>query len=233
MEILVIVVGAALFAVVAYLSYQARQRRLAALRSLAAAKGWQFSPGDPFGLPHHWDVEPFGSGYARHAENVISGAVRGWPIVAFDYSYKEDSTDADGDRRTTTYRFGVCVLRLPVPLAEVRVSPENLLSRIGQALGFSDIELESEDFNRRYRVSSPHPKFACDVLPPRTMELLLRGESIQFRVYGADVICWHSGNHSPAEIIMRTEMLAGFADGVPAFVWKDFGFDPHQRAAVS
>jgi hypothetical protein len=217
----------ALFGLVLYLSHKALQKRIAQMSGLAASKGWRYSYADPYDLPSRWGGTPFGKGYARQAEHVISGDVHGRPMVAFDYEYKEDSTDSKGNRDTTTYHFFVCVLRMPGPLPELAVAPEGFFSRIGQVFGVHDIELESEDFNRAYRVSCDNPKFASDVLHPRMMEMLLRFDPrCQFRFWGSDVIWWSSGNGSPAEVLMSSEMLSRLVDGVPAFVWKDHSGRP-------
>jgi hypothetical protein len=213
----------ALIVVLAVWSYKKNQERLAALQGLARSKGWQCIPGDPYNLPERWPGDPFHSGYARRATNVITGGVGSHPMIAFDYEYKEDSTDSNGRSSTTTYHYAVCALGLACALPDLTVSPEGVLSRIGQALGMQDIELESEDFNRRFRVKCHNPKFATDVLSPRTMELLLRAGKLHFRFAGTDVVSAHSGQLQPADLLNRTAVLAGVVDGIPAFVWKDFG----------
>jgi hypothetical protein len=213
----------ALVIALAYLSYRKNQERLAAIQGLARSKGWQYSATDPFGLPDRWQGAPFHTGYDRRAGNVVTGEVGGHPMIAFDYEYKEDSTDSKGHSTTSTYHYAVCALGLPCVLPELEVSPEGVLSRIGQALGFDDIELESEDFNRRFRVRCPDRKLATDVLTPRTMQWLLNAGKISFRFAGTDVVSAHSGALQPADLLNRTAVLAGVVDGVPAFVWKDHG----------
>ncbi|HEU0130930.1 MAG TPA: DUF3137 domain-containing protein [Mycobacteriales bacterium] len=217
----------AIFVALAIVSYRRNQQRLATIASLCLSKGWQFLAGDPFGLPMRWPGPPFDQGYDRHAFDVVTGEVGGHPMVAFDYEYKTDSTDSEGRRTTTTHRYAVCALGMPCVLPELSVAPEGVFSRIGQALGMQDIELESEAFNRAYKVRCPDRKLATDVLTPRTMELLLRGEKMRFRFSGTDVVSWHDGQLQPADLLNRTAILAGVIDGVPSFVWKDRGLsDP-------
>jgi hypothetical protein len=213
----------ALIVVLAVYSYKKNQARLAAIQGLALSKGWQYTAADPYGLPDRWPGRPFHSGYGRRATNVVTGQVGSHPMIAFDYEYKEDSTDSKGHSSTTTYHYAVCALGLACPLPELDVTPEGVLSRIGQALGMQDIELESEDFNRRFRVKCPNPKFATDVLSPRTMELLLNAGKPHFRFAGTDVVSAQSGALEPADLLNRTAVLAAVVDGIPAFVWKDFG----------
>lgn len=214
---------AALFITIAVYQYKKHQARLASLVQLAQAKGWQYTPHDPWGLPQRWDGTPFDDGYDRTAEHVITGEHDGHPVVAFDYSYKTDSTDSKGHRQTTTHRYAVVALGLPCALPGLHVGPEGVFSRIGQAIGFQDIELESEDFNRRFRVRCPDPKFASDVLSPRTMEMLLANGAIRFRFAGSDVVSYESGCLEPMTVLRAAHVMSQLVAGIPSFVWRDYG----------
>ena len=219
----------ALFVTYAIYAYKKNQARIASLVGLCRSNGWQFSPHDPFGLPQRWGGTPFDSGYARHAQNVVTGEHNGHPLVAFDYSYKEDSTDSKGNRQTRTYHFGVVALGMPCALPELHVGPEGVFSRIGKAIGVQDIELESEEFNRRFRVRCPDPKLATDILTPRTMETLLANGKIRFRLVGADAVAYESGLLDPVEVLRAAHVLSAVVDGVPSFVWRDYGLTAPPR----
>ena len=214
---------AALVITLAIYSHKRNQERIAALVALCRSKGWQFHPHDPFGLPQRWPGTPFDCGYDRHAQNVVTGEHNGHPLVAFDYSYKEDSRDSDGNTSTTTYSFAVVALGMPCALPEVHVGPEGVLSRLGRVFGVQDIELESEDFNRAFRVRCPDAKLATDVLTPRTMETLLANGEITFRFVGSDVVGYHSGHLEPFQVLRHAHVLSAVIDGVPSFVWRDYG----------
>jgi len=231
LEALVPLLGVAIalvVGVVAYLSWQAEQKRRAQLASFAAAKGWTFSPNDPHGLDNRWDCFPFGRGHSRQASNVLTGTTdAGMPMVAFDYRYKETDTDSEGKTTTTTYRYGVCVVRLPCALPALSVGNESFLTRIGSAIGIDDIEFESDDFNRAFRVKSDDAKFASDVLHPRMMELLLaQGRGIEWRLLGWDMLTWRKGRLAIPDLLQRTSLLGRIVQGIPTFVWKDRGYDP-------
>ena len=86
---------------------------------------------------------------------MLRGKEAGRDFVAFDYSY-ETHTNTSKGRSTTTHTFAVCVVPLPVPLGVVEVRPEGLMSRAADAMGVSsDLELESEEFNRRLPGARP------------------------------------------------------------------------------
>lgn len=219
----------ALIAVGAYVAYQREQKRVGALRQFALSMSWEFSPKDPYGLAERWASAPFGRGQKRTARNVMSGRAGERSIVAFEYSYQE-SSDNGSSRTTRTYRYAVFALGLPCGLPQLHVGPEGFLSRIGNALGFDDIELESEEFNRRYRVQCADRKFATDVLTPRTMELLLSVGRIEFRFAGMDVLCFHEGRLDPADLLNRMATVGKVLDGIPSFVWRDRGIVPRSHA---
>lgn len=219
--VVVVVLAIALVVWLAVRAYKQEQARVASLAAFAASKGWRFSPGDPYGLPDRWQGDPFETGYDREASNVLTGEIRGRRVVAFDYRYKEDSTDSQGHTTTSTSHFAVFAVGMPCPLPALTIAPEGVFSRLGHALGMQDIELESEEFNRTFKVRCPDQKLAMDVLSPRTMQLLLRAGKLHLRFAGSDVVSWNDGLLEPVDIVERTEVLAGVVDGVPEFVWKD------------
>jgi hypothetical protein len=211
---------------IAWRSYVLDRRRVDALRGFAASKGWQFWSEDD-GLASRWGGEPFGRGEDRKVRNVLSGTDRGRPVVAFDYSYVTESTDSKGHTTRTTHRYAVAVVGLPTFLPTLQVVPEGLLRRAAGALGLGhDIDLESEDFNRRFTVTARDPKFASDVLTPRTMEALLHVPPRAWRIEGSEALCWDDGAGRPVDVLARLALLDGVVAGIPSFVWHDNGVPP-------
>lgn len=204
----------------AYLSYVQTKKRRLLLQSFAASQGWTWVQEDD-SWAERFAGDPFGQGDHRRAGNVLTGPFRGRSMVAFDYSYQTHSSDGKGNQTTTTHRYAVCALALAANLPRFELVPEHLLGRLGTMLGMQDIELESEDFNRRFRVRCEDPKLAYAILPPRTMELLLARPALHLRLAGADALCWESGAHSPAELLARLDTLSALLDAIPAFVWTD------------
>ena len=208
------------------------QQRVEALGRFCLSKGWQFSAIDD-SLTVRWSGEPFFEGRDRHARAVVRGMQHrpagSWPFVAFDYTYVTESSDGRGHRKKTTHRFAICALTLPTWLPALTVTPENVLTRLGNTVSGDDIELESEDFNRKYRVQSPDRKFATDALPPRTMEMLLVRAAMHFHIDGQDVLCWESGGTTPLTLLARLATLADFVAGIPDFVWHDYGSNAARR----
>ncbi|HUR13627.1 MAG TPA: hypothetical protein VM097_03950 [Mycobacteriales bacterium] len=211
-------VGLACFA--AWWSWAQAKKRRELFRGFALSQGWRWTAQEDSWCTR-FSGTPFGTGDGWEAKNVLEGTFRQRPMVAFDYSYDTHSTDTKGNSTTTTHRYAVCALSLPSPLPEFELVPEGLLGRVGTLLGMQDIELESEDFNRRFRVRCGDPKLAYDLLPARTMEALLARPAQHVRLFGADALCWEDGTHSPSELLARLDTLSALLDGVPAYVWSD------------
>jgi hypothetical protein len=221
-----LVLGVLVVGAIGVISYVLDKKRRDKMRAYCLARGWTYVDEDP-SLPDRWQGTPFGHGDRRRARNVMSGTESGRPFVAFDYSYDTHSTDSQGHRSTTTHRFNVCVIALPAFLPRLEVAPEGAMSRIASAVGFShDIEFESEDFNRRFKVHANDPKFATDVLSPRTMQYLLTVPAESWRIDGTSMIWWADGRLEPSEIVVATSVMDRVAKGIPTFVWKDHGYDP-------
>lgn len=206
------------------------RKRRERLMQFALLRGWEYAAEDP-SLVDRFTGEPFGKGDKRRARNVLTGQESGRTFTAFDYTYETSSSDSNGRRRTTTHRFGICAVPLPVPLETVEVVPADVFTRMAGAVGLvSDIEMESEDFNRRFRVRAANRKLACDVLTPRTMEYLLFADPEAWRLRGGHAVSWGEGRLDPAEVVRTCAVLDRVLDGIPPFVWKDAGlgsgYDP-------
>jgi hypothetical protein len=227
-----LVFGGGLVLVVAFgiYGYQVDKKRRALLQSFALSNGWTYTPRDDAWCERFLG-SPFGEGDNRKANNVLTGTYGGVPMVAFDYSYETSSTDSKGNRSKTTHRYAVCSVRMPAWLPVLELSPESALTRLAGHIGFADVELESEDFNRYYRVNSRDPKFAYDVLNPRTMQALLARPALHMRLSGVDALCWESGRLSPPDLLARLSTLQLLVAGIPAFVWSDHAPSAEQPGA--
>ena len=194
--VLAIVVGVGL----AYFSYYRAKKRREMFAALAAQYGWSYVPANN-SLAGQWAGTPFRTGDNRRAKNVLSGPYQGHQMVAFDYSYQTHTTNGKGQRRTTTHKFGVVVMQLPGALPHLEVTHEGIFGgAVANALGFRDIQFESEQFNRAFRVKADDERFGHAVVTPRMMELLLARGEIGWRFEGNSLVGWDSGAHNPNEV---------------------------------
>ena len=192
------------------------RRRHAALRAFAVRQGWQLVRRDDV-WARELEGEPFGRGTGRRCEDVLLGTHGGRDVVAFDYSFRTHSTDANGQRQTRTHRYAVALLRLPVAVARVEVEPASWLS----GLFDRGLELESQAFNDRYRVRADDPRLAYDLLPARSMQLLLDRPELSLRLLGGTAVAWDRGRLDPPELLERLDTVTALLDAVPSWVWED------------
>ncbi len=108
-------------------------------------------------------------------------------------------------------------LALPVALPELTVSKDSVLP------GVSDIELESQAFNERFRVQADDQRFASAVLQPRMMEWLLQNPGLQWHLAGGTLVSWGYGEVAPTDVLARLEAMAGVIDRIPPLVLTDYG----------
>jgi len=151
-------VGLLLVVLAAVAGYLAARRRRQQLLDLTASRGWTFAEEEPR-LVDRFTGPPFGLGYDRRATNVAYGTHDGRDLVAFDYEYTIDSGSGK-DRTSSAHRFSVLGLSMRAILPPLTVDPENFLERFVGRITDSDIDLESETFNRAFTVSCPDRKFA-------------------------------------------------------------------------
>jgi hypothetical protein len=100
------------------------------------------------------------------------------------------------------------------------VTPEGLVGRFFGRLTNSDIELESEDFNRAFTVTCPDRKFASDVLHPRMMEFLLQRPELAWRFDRDSMLMIRSGPQTTSEIDAKLATMDAIGDQIPEFVWR-------------
>jgi hypothetical protein len=169
--VLAVVIGA-IAAAFAYLRYRARQARIASVRALARRIGFTFSLDDvdrvvdmPFAL--------FAKGDGRKVELVCAGVHNGLPLRLFDYWYYDESSDGHGNRSRSYHRFTGAILQMPAACPHLCLGHEDFLTRLGSHVGFHDVELEYDDFNRRFRVKCKDQKFAFTLLDGEMMQWLL------------------------------------------------------------
>ena len=218
-----VLIGGGIF----YFSYLQAKKRRELFAGFAAQQGWSYLPSNN-SLAGQWAGTPFQTGDNWRVQNVLSGAFNGHQMVAFDYSYQTHSTDSKGRRTTTTHKFGVVVLQLPGALPHLEVTHEGIFGgAVANAFGFRDIQFESEQFNRAFRVKADDERFGHAVVTPRMMELLLARGEIGWRVEGNSLVGWDKGAHHPNEVMNRLALLQQVVEQVPPYVWRDYaGVDP-------
>lgn len=186
----------------------------------AAGRGWTYSPRDRE-LPYRWSTWPFGTGRMRRARHVLRGTINGRSCLAFEYSFRHGVPGGPEGPAEAVSTWSVAAVAMPSRMPRIAVSRSGPVGRLAATLGRQGVELESEDFNRRFRVRSDDPRTASDVLHPRMMAALLDGPFYDFRMESVDALsCW-PGRMKLDDVDVRLRFLSRVVDGVPGHVWRD------------
>lgn len=205
-------------------SLQARKRRQE-LAAWAAAHGLSFSEGHDHGFDErHPAFRVLRSGQGgRYAYNIMTGVYRNRSLAAFDYHYETYSTDKDGNRTTQHHRLSAVIVASEIPLKPLDVRPEGFFDKIGAAFGFEDINFESAEFSRTFKVTSPDRRWAYDVLHARAMEFLLARPPFSLQLNAGGAIYWTGGTWTPEQFEAAADTVTGLFDLLPDYVRQQQG----------
>jgi hypothetical protein len=160
-------------------------------------------------------------GYGHQVTDPITGLRDGIRMDAFTHEWKTDRietyTDSEGHSHTRTvtdnHSEPVCGFLLPFDLPGLSVN--------GRQLGHK-VAFESDAFNRAFTVRTDDPKFASDVIHPRTMEWLLATAPRGWTVQGS-VVVFEVEKHDQLLVDACEATLRGWLGRIPRFVWDDHG----------
>lgn len=216
----VAVFGLVIFVVVRHFKQAKKRREDLALWALE--RGFDYSQQDPHGLTR-LDFHLFTLGDGRGCENVLTGTWEGLPVRLADYWYYDDDHDSQGGSSRSYSHFSIMVTTVDAALPHVRIERENVLSRLFDKLGFDDVQFESEQFNRRFRVHADDRQFAYKLVDARMMEWLLATAGGHCYEVNGQWVLVHCGRVPPAQLTTLLHAGKGFIEKVPRLVWADYG----------
>lgn len=140
-------------ALVLGLAFYLNWRRRKGLEELAASMGAEYSEAGP--AQEELDatgLELFRFGRARKASNLIRVRGASADLRVFDYRYTTGS-----GKSSQTHNFTVALIAGPrAKIPRFVLKPENFLHKIGEFVGFRDIDLEGFPvFSDKYRLTGP------------------------------------------------------------------------------
>ncbi|HJR44447.1 MAG TPA: hypothetical protein VJ927_02475 [Actinomycetota bacterium] len=213
--------------------YYFKEQRKRGLATFARRHGFVFTPHAPQGLLSH-SFPLFLSGNGRGAENGIAGEWRDMSFKAADFWYYQGSSPGDQQTKggTRYYRFSVAATGIPSWLPELTISRETLTTSVGKRIRPDDIDFESEEFNRAFRIKTQHRRFAFELIDARMMEWLLTCDRrLGFQVRGRGVLAY-SKPLAPHELLVLVGSLKEFCDRIPRLVWNSHDFLPPSEGIV-
>ena len=133
MPFLALFLGIAAIVAAIWFSYVLKKKRREGFALMATQLGLQYFAVDPFGTLG----EPFAlfeKGDGRGVENVLAGPWQQVDVRCFDYWYYEESTDSNGHRTKTYYRFDCVIAPVEAACSRLVIEHENLGTRLANAL---------------------------------------------------------------------------------------------------
>jgi hypothetical protein len=184
-------IAAVVMALVFYLGWKRKKD----LEELASSIGLKFSPDGPEGgeLARN-GLEIFSLGHSRKASNLMQVQSSAGLISFFDYGYVVRS-GKNSQRHTFTLALIACS-RCEVPFFELK--PEGLIYKIGEALGFKDIDLPAFPlFSDKYRLTGPDESAVHMFFTPQRAAWFER--NLGLRVQGAPghIVLFKRDGHLP------------------------------------
>lgn len=180
----------------------------------ARQREWDYQVEDLL-LTERFHGDPFGTGSHRKAKDVVRAEHDGRAMVAFQYEHA--TRDSDGDRRW--HRHAVVALHLGVRTPDLSVRPTGLFDGIADWFGSKDIAVGNPAFDQAYRVTSPSPEFALDVLHPGVVAEILQWRPVAWRFEGDSMLTVAPGGLAIEHVDAMLQFMDTIVDRVPEFVW--------------
>jgi hypothetical protein len=216
-EMLFVVAIVAVLVVIVVASWIARKRRREAMQAVANRLGLHFEPGSNKRIVRQLNfLDQLRQGHGQYARNILRGEYHDHSVMAFDFHY----TTGSGKNRQH-HEESFFVLTLPQSFPELRVYPENFLSKIGQAFGYADIDFESVEFSDAFTVRSKDKKFAYDVCHTRMMEFMLKHRSLSFEIERDYLTTGATRRLEPPQIQAGFDRLIQLHDLMPNYLFEN------------
>ncbi len=152
----------------------ARKKRRELLERLAK-RGWRVDD-RPSGPARDEAFAPFeGLSIRRGAKAVrasLVGEIDGTEVRVIEHRYTESS----GNSSRTIRHIGVAI-RCPPAWPDLRLAHENLGTKLISMLAGKDLQMENDEFNKRWRIKADDEDFAVLVLNPSVQSWLMRDDS--------------------------------------------------------
>ena len=149
-------------------SIYAEKKRREKLQVAADEMGLTFYPdGDSVLMDRLGAFKLFNQGRSRKMKNLIQGDSGEVKIAIFDYQY----TTGNG-KNSTTHMLSVAAIQSPeLNGPDFSMRPEGMFDKLGSALGFQDIDIDTHpDFSKMFVLQSSNEVAVREFFTPRLLE---------------------------------------------------------------
>ncbi len=218
--VLFFLLAAAVIGGVMWFNWRQQKKREAALQAKAMELGLSFSPAKDYDLAGQLHfLERLQKGSNRYASCVFQGLYEGLNVMVFDYHYQVTTRTSKGSS-TRHYYFNITLLTLPAYFPELTISPENFFDKIAGSLGFGDINFESAEFSRQFKVTSKDKKFAYDFCNAQMIDYLLAHPDQVLEVEGNTLAEIRQGQLKAEDVVYDLEHLLRIRSLMPNYLFS-------------
>ncbi|MBN2591346.1 MAG: hypothetical protein JXA96_15885 [Sedimentisphaerales bacterium] len=202
--------------IAAALYFIAEEKRRRAMSSLAEKLGLRFYIGKQRGIIRKYSfINKFHQGRDKYAYNSLYGNFRNHEVNVFDYHY----TTGHG-KNTQHHHLSFFLIEIPMVFPELTIVPEGVFSKIGQALGYDDIDFESHEFSRKYCVRSKDKKFAYDVCNAKMIDYLLSNTGLSIEIESNVLAIYFNRRLAPENIEKNLYHLIEIRSLIPDYLFN-------------
>ncbi len=156
-------------------------------------------------------------GRKKFVLNTLEGRYSQQDVVVFDLRYDTCSIDKNGPADWYTFY----ILKLPREVPEATIYHEGYISKIKQLTGANDIDFESHEFSRTFRVRSADAQFAYDFCNARMIDYLQENTDLSIEV-DQDALCLSFNKPLEFEDVERNlKRLVTIRNLMPDYVFEE------------
>ena len=220
--VVVVVVPGVLITQVSWLALLSRRRRRRRMQIVTWGEAFGLREGGDDELPASVAVlHLLGRGFERGVDGMVTGIWQGRRVHVADYWYCDNDNNHGGLFGPSYARYSVAFAELDVELPEIRIDGETTIDRAGDSLVPTDIEFESEAFNRWYRVHAAGREYAYKLLDARMIDFILETPGPQCYEVGGQWVAAYCRRLPVSEFTTLLHAAAGFAERVPRLVRQE------------
>lgn len=184
--------GLGIVAAIVGFAFYLNWRRRKELEELAASMGLEYSPEGP-GVAEleATGLELFRLGRSRRATNLVGvrGAAAG--IRVFDYRYV-----TGGGKSSQAHNFTLALIESRCAVPRFELKPESLLYKLGEAVGFKDIDLPSfPEFSDKYRLTGPDEAAVRAFFTPQRAAWFERNQGLSVQGAPGHIVFFRRDGH--------------------------------------
>jgi len=197
-------------------NWKKAKERAAGYEAFAAANGWSYRQKKDRALAKSFRfLDRLRAGSNRYAYDHAWGEWRGYPAESFNFHYQTGS-----GKNTQHHYLSVVTVELERAFPELRIHPESFFHKIGQAVGFADIDFESVEFSKRFEVKGEDKKFAYDFCHTRMMEHLLQRPKTAIELEGRTLASFCRGRLQAEGLPGRLQELLDLRGLMPDYLFR-------------